>query len=89
MGTEATAAGFVGKSAHGRLPRLQIVTVEDLFAGHGPVMPPLPEPQRGTARPRRKAPDTGQLPLFLPFEGSKTVQDKGAFVDPRFLRFGR
>jgi adenine specific DNA methylase Mod len=36
MRSEADAAGFVRKSAHGRLPRLQVVTIEDLLANKMP-----------------------------------------------------
>jgi hypothetical protein len=36
MESEAAGAGFVRKSAHGRLPRLQVVSVADILAGHMP-----------------------------------------------------
>jgi hypothetical protein len=88
MISEVAAAGFVQKSAHGRLPRLQIVTIADLFEGRLPKLPPLPPPLSNTTRPKRRA-DTGQLPLFLTVPGSKTVREQGAFVDPRFIRFGQ
>ncbi|OYY33910.1 MAG: site-specific DNA-methyltransferase [Rhodospirillales bacterium 24-66-33] len=90
MIAEATAAGFVKKSAHGRLPRLQIVTVADLFAGTLPHLPPLPEPLVGS-RPRvvrNRKPDPRQRELMLTFAGNKTLKVDGAFVDPRYLSFG-
>jgi site-specific DNA-methyltransferase (adenine-specific) len=83
MQTEADAAGFVRKSAHGRMPRLQIVTIEDMLAGRMPKLPPLPQPaqKRATAR-RRQHPE--QLELLLPFEGGGIKPIAGDYVDPRF-----
>jgi hypothetical protein len=86
MLTEATGSGFVRQSAHGRLPRVQVVTVEDLFSGRLPKMPPLPIPTRGAAAPRRKR-QADQLELLLPFEGD-IRPNKGEIIDPRFMRFG-
>lgn len=81
---EAADAEFVKKSAHGRLPRLQIVTVEDLLAGRMPKMPPLPLPEKKLTPSIRKR-DKDQLELLLPFAGDKIVPAKGVTVDPRFL----
>lgn len=86
MISEAAAAGFVKKSAHGRLPRLQIISVSDLFDGILPKLPPLPQ-ALGKLQPKRRQVDA-QLPLLLSIPGSKTVQEGGAFVDPRYIRFG-
>jgi adenine specific DNA methylase Mod len=82
MRSEAAAAGYVRKSAHGRLPRLQIVTLEDLFSEKYD-LPPLPKPEQkvGTAR-RKEHPD--QFELLLPFEGGAIKPAAGDFVDPRF-----
>jgi DNA modification methylase len=89
MIAEAAAAGFVRQSAHGRLPRLQIVTVADLLDGRMPKLPPLPEEQVGRApAPRRRKIDPQQMELLLPFVGGKQVFEKGEFVDPRFLEVG-
>lgn len=90
MVNEALGMGFVAKSAHGRLPRLQIVTAADLFAGRLPKLPPLPQALDG-ARPRRgvsRRVDSRQLSLMLAFNGSDTLKAGGAFVDPRYLTFG-
>lgn len=88
MITEAAAAGFVRPSAHGRKPRLQIVTVADLFAGKKPDFPPIPTPERIRARPEVQK-ESDQLELLLPFDRKTVKTAKGAFVDPRILKFGR
>ncbi|MCW5737998.1 MAG: restriction endonuclease [Enhydrobacter sp.] len=90
MINEALDAGYVKKSAHGRLPRLQIITIADLFDGREPRLPPLPVPlsrMKAPPRRRKKAGDE-QLPLMLPFSGGKAMREGGAFVDPRYLSFG-
>lgn len=81
---EAAAAGFVPRSAHGRLPRLQIVTVGDMLDGKGAKLPPLPQPERKLT-PSRRRKDKDQLELLLPFEGEKIIPAKDVFVDPRFI----
>ncbi|MEA2890746.1 MAG: hypothetical protein QOI05_1539 [Bradyrhizobium sp.] len=83
MRTECAAAGFVEKSAHGRLPRMQVVSVAEIFDGKTPKLPPLPEPQYGTAQPARKR-DRNQLELLMPVAGVKIPDLKDAFIDPRF-----
>lgn len=85
----AAGAGFVPKSAHGRLPRIQIVTVADLLAGHMPQMPPLPQVVPGARKISRRKGD-GQLELMLTFEGGKRerVKTDVDFIDPRFADFG-
>lgn len=88
MVADAAAAGFVEKSAHGRLPRIQIVTVADLLDGRLPKMPRLPDPVR-TAPRSNAARNRDQLELFLPVVGSgRPITKDGEIVDPRFLRFG-
>lgn len=84
MISECAAAGYLPKSAHGRLPRLQILTVGDMFAGKVPKLPPIPEASRVHAQPpRRKA--TAQLDMLLALEGGgKITPAKGDFVEPRF-----
>jgi len=79
MMAEAATAGFVSRSAHGRLPRIQIVTVEDLLAGRRPSLPPPIETEafRQKLRPVRTAkiqePES-QLSLPLVFAGGKGKQ---------------
>jgi adenine specific DNA methylase Mod len=87
MKSEAASAGFVAKSAHGRLPRLQIVTIEDMLDGKMPKLPPLPQPERlDRVAPRKQFKD--QLELLLPFAGDKIAPAKGDFVDPSIMAFG-
>jgi adenine specific DNA methylase Mod len=89
MNSEAVSCGFVPKSAHGRLPKLQIVTVAEMLDGRFPQMPPLPQPvYQPVTRGRKRRRDTRQLELLLPFEGLAGAQAKEDFVDPRFMRFG-
>jgi DNA modification methylase len=83
MRTEADSAGNLPKSAHGRIPRIQIATVEDMLADHMPKLPPLPQPVQKISVARRKEhPD--QLELLLPFEGGVIRPAPGDFIDPRF-----
>ena len=82
---EAADAGFLPKSAHGRLPRLQIVTVENMLTGTGYKLPPLPLPEKKLT-PSIKKRDANQLELLLPFAGEKIVPTKGTIVDPRFVQ---
>jgi DNA modification methylase len=87
MKNEATAAGFIPKSAHGRLPRLQVVTVADILEGHPPKMPPLPQPGHiERTAPRKQFKD--QLELLLPFAGDKVAPAKGDFIDPSIMAIG-
>ncbi|MHC1549379.1 DNA methyltransferase [Phyllobacterium sp. K27] len=81
---EAADAGFIEKSAHGRIPRIQIVTIEDMLLGRMPKMPPLPVPER-PVKPNRKQKNKDQLELLLPFAGEKLTPIKGTIIDPRFV----
>ena len=83
MQTEADASGFVRKSAHGRIPRIQILTIEDMLGGKMPKLPPLPQPVQKIL-PARKKETPDQLELLLPFEGGAIKPAKGDFIDPRF-----
>lgn len=87
MTSEANSAGFVQKSAHGRLPRIQIVTVADMLDGQLPKMPPLPQPER-TQRNARKVKDGDQIEMLLPFAGDIGIKpEEGVYIDPRFKQF--
>ncbi|HZF95642.1 MAG TPA: DNA methyltransferase [Allosphingosinicella sp.] len=88
MRADASNYGFVSRTPHGRLPRIQIVTIDDLLAGRSPKLPPLPVQSDGP-RARHRKRDKDQLELLLPFEGASGVKPQAdVFVDPRFIRFG-
>lgn len=84
---EASAAGFLSRSAHGRLPRLQVATIGDILEGRMPTLPPLPVPERHPIRATKRR-DRDQLELLLPFPGEKVIPEKGVVVDPRFVALG-
>lgn len=88
MIAEASAAGFVERSAHGRLPRIQIVTVADLLEERFPVLPVRPQApvhKRGQTRSKR---DDGQMEMLLPLAGAPARIRKGDFLDPFLLHAG-
>jgi site-specific DNA-methyltransferase (adenine-specific) len=87
MIAEAASAGFVRKSAHGRLPRLQIITITEMLSGKKFDLPPIPTPEivRARAVPQK---ESDQFELLLPFDRKTVKTKKGEFVDPRILRFG-
>lgn len=89
MSATAAGYGFVSKSAHGRLPRMQIVTIEDLLDGRLPKLPPIQKPSTGTRKIHRKT-KKDQLEILLQLPGSKkpiAVHDDSDFVDPRLVDF--
>lgn len=87
MESDAAGSGFVSKSAHGRLPRIQIATIADLLDRRYPKLPPLPQPLEMTPR-SRAARDRDQLEFLLPIVGHGVMTDQGAFRDPRFMKVG-
>ena len=88
MSKEASGYGFVQKSAHGRLPYIQIVTVEDLLKGRFPLLPPLPKPIAGVRKTHRSK-EREQLEMLFDFDGVRQkVTDDADFVDPRLVQFG-
>lgn len=87
MITEAARAGFVAESAHGRLPRLQIVTIADILNRRLPQMPPIPRPERYVSTRRKTSRD--QLEMLFPVAGDAAPTVRGDFIDPRFMAFGK
>ncbi len=86
MRSFAAGVGFVPKSAHERMPRIQIVTVEDLLDGRMPKLPPLPKVEPGARTIHRKK--DSQLELLLDFNGTKQkIVTDDDFVDPKFVAF--
>lgn len=88
MVAEASSAGFVDRSAHGRLPRLQITTVADLLNGRWPIMPTIPRRAVTALRPPKAKKNDAQMELLLPIVGSGSRIKKGDFVDPAWLKLG-
>jgi len=84
MVREAAEAGCVKQSAHGRLPRLQVVTVADLLGGKVPQLPPLPRPVEVAKRPRPASRD--QLEMLFDMSGEQIELPKKGFRDPRFMQ---
>lgn len=65
---EAMAAGFVDRSAHGRLQKIRVVTIRELLEGAKPV-PSVIQPrfvEAASKRPRRADPRQGELLLPMP-----------------------
>lgn len=85
MLADASGQGFVSKSAHGRFPRVQIVTVGDLLDGRFPKLPPIPRPTAALAR-RKSAKERDQLEFLLPIAGDGIMTNEGAFIDPEWIR---
>ena len=86
MVSEAAAAGVARKSAHGRLPRIQITKIEEILDGQMPKMPPIPVPPRELSRGGSE--NQAKIEMLLPFEGLNIKPAKGEFVDPRFMKLG-
>jgi len=89
MVADAAGAGFVAKSAHGRLPRVQVVTVADLLDGRLPKLPPLPIIPSQTAPRSKHTRDRDQLELLLPIGSGAPTTNKGEILAPRFLALAR
>jgi adenine specific DNA methylase Mod len=85
MIADAANYGFVPKTPHGRMPRIQIVSAEDIVDGRKPMLPPLPAPDHH-AHIRRKL-HKDQLELMLPFAGAAGLRaEDGSMIDPSFVR---
>jgi site-specific DNA-methyltransferase (adenine-specific) len=85
MVADAANYGFVPKTPHGRIPRIQIVSAEDIVDGRKPNLPPLPAPDHH-AHIRRKL-HKDQLELMLPFAGAAGLRaEDGSMIDPSFVQ---
>lgn len=91
MMREAVVAGYASV-VHGRIPRLQILSIADWFQGRKPDLPPLEQlpyaafsrpPTRPVARPARPAPDQPELPFT--FRGGKDRAGNVAHLNPRLV----
>jgi DNA modification methylase len=86
MIAEAATAGFVEKTVHGRLPRIQIVTAEEIVNNSLPKLPPLPQPvpvQNRSARKPKKP--TAQIEMLLPIGEAPPKPKRDEVIDPRYL----
>lgn len=90
MQREAVVAGFT-QTPHGRMPRLQILSIADWFAGRRPVLPPreqLPYAAFSGPRPRGKPkladPNAPELPLS--YAGGKAGKDVVRHFNPTMVR---
>lgn len=85
MIADAANYGFVPKTPHGRLPRVQIVSAEDIVDGRLPKLPPLPVADY-QAHIRRKT-HKDQMELMLPFAGAGGLKaEDGSMIDPSFVQ---
>ena len=84
MATEAAAAGIV-QTAHGRFPRVQVMTIEELFAARPNLPAPYEiHPQERLLRRKAKRPkDEPQLSFTLPIPGGGKRLGETVYTDPR------
>ena len=92
MQQEAVVAGFA-PVVHGRVPRLQILSIADWFEGYRPALPPrdaLPYAafSRPAARPSRPRATDGQAELPLSFRGGKDADGTVTHLNPMLVRRG-
>lgn len=86
MAAEAAAARFV-QTAHGHLPKLQIVSIQRWFEGERPVLPSLGHLSRDFFRPNvkqkaDKRPDPQQPEFAFSFQGGRDDSDVVVHFNP-------
>ena len=91
MNAEAASFGFA-ETAHGHLPRLQIVTIADWFRGQRPVQPSLRhvsreffEPEKRMKSPKTRRPDPNAPEFAFSLSGGKST-DAVVHFNPASLR---
>jgi adenine specific DNA methylase Mod len=91
MKAEAASFGFV-ETAHGHLPRLQIVTISEWFKGRRPVLPSLGhvsreyfEPSTQAKPSKAKRPDPNAPEFTFSFPGNK-AEDAVIHFNPAAIR---
>ena len=88
MAAEAAAAGNA-RTAHGRYPKVQIITIKDLLEGKVPDIPTIYRPVSAREVPRRKRQaDERQMTMPLPIPGGgKQRKRRGEefYADPRLV----
>ncbi|WP_042776649.1 site-specific DNA-methyltransferase [Sinorhizobium fredii] len=93
MKAEAASFGFI-ETAHGHLPRLQIVAIEEWFKGSRPVLPSLGhvsrdffEPEKRQKQTKERRPDPNAPEFAFTFTGGKTA-DAVIHFNPAAVRAG-
>jgi len=83
MLAEAASAGFVARTVHGKLPRLQIATIANLLDGRRPIMPPPIESDafQQSLRPTRAKMAEPEMQLSLPLVFAGGKKGKGVEVE--------
>ncbi len=87
---EAASAGFADV-VHGKMPKIQILSIQEYFEGHRPQLPPIPMPgvaaspktRRAAVRKRMKSSKQGELLLPFsdePFEPARLPKPKAGEV---------
>ena len=92
MAREASGCG-IAKTIHGDIPKLQIVAIEDWFAGKFPKLPPLEHlPSAAFTTARRRMPVAGkradpeQPELPLSFTGGSIAKQSVVHFNPHMVR---
>lgn len=92
MKAEAASFGFAD-TAHGHLPRLQIVSVEEWFKGNRPILPSLGHVSREYFQPERlqktkksRIPDPNAPEFKFSFSGGKTDDDTIFHFNPLAIK---
>jgi site-specific DNA-methyltransferase (adenine-specific) len=91
MNSEAASFGYI-ETAHGHLPRLQIVAIEEWFRGKRPVLPSLGhvskeffEPEKRQSAKKVKRPDPSAPEFSFTFTGGKS-DDTVVHLNPAMVR---
>ena len=86
MKSDALAAGYV-QTAHGRFPKIQLVSVADLFDGKRPLLPhraPLERLRTAVQQQKKQRVADPQFAFLFHFEGGRRVEPSGdvVYLDP-------
>jgi site-specific DNA-methyltransferase (adenine-specific) len=92
MAREAIGAGF-GNVVHGRIPRLQVVSIRDWFDGRRPALPPREQlPYAAFSAPgekrRVRRPDPNEPELPFSFIGGKANKNVVGHLNPDMVTAG-
>lgn len=81
----------ITKGVHGNMPRLQIVSIADWFAGERPTLPPHEQIPYGAfaesaGRQRARRVDLNQPELPLSYLGDRSPDDVARHLNPQMIR---